>query len=167
MKKFLVAVAMAGVLSLGSMQKVYATDAEPTTAAGEAQTEETESSTTTGGVEGLGLTDGDSGISETDFTQFVDVPTPTIDANTSRFFETFGGKILGLLLKVLSVGLVLTCIADMCFVAVPATQSIFLALERSGIPIVSNEAHKCAGVAREQKAGADGAGGSGLPQLGA
>lgn len=134
-------------------------DTAETTEATETTTEEGED------MEVPGKENLDSGatmhdIDETEFGGFVEVPTPTLDKGTAQFFDTIGGKILGILLKLLSVGMLLTVVMDLVFVAVPATQGLFLSLERSGIPLISNEAHKCAGVPRAQAQGAQNGRGS-------
>lgn len=152
--------AFAPIVASMSRMTVYASDTAVETTTTETGSAETTTETTS---EDAATTHqpGQSGVDEGYFETFVDVPTPTIDETTSRFFETIGGKILGLLLKILSVGLILTCLCDLVFVAVPFTQGLFLSLERSGIPIVSNEAHTCAGVPREKPMNQQGRGSGG------
>lgn len=99
-----------------------------------------------------------SGIAEDDALRFIEAPKATLDENTANIFNTFGGKILGFLLKALSVGLVLTVVCDLLYVAVPITQGLFQSLERSGIPIISTEAHTAAGTQRQKAQGEQGSG---------
>lgn len=93
---------------------------------------------------------------------FGEVPKPVLDSGIAKFFDTMGGKILGVLLKILSVGMVLTVVADLVFIAVPFTRGIALSMERSGFYIVSNEAHQAAGVPREQPMNRQGHGRGGM-----
>lgn len=134
-------------------------DTEVTT---EATTEETPTETPAADDTGSRTNPASSGdMSEIDFQQMVDIPNPTLDSGTAAFFDTVGGKILGFLLKLLSVGMLLTCVADLVFIAVPFTQGMFLAAERSGFPIISNEAHQAAGVPKEMPMNRQGRGGAG------
>lgn len=150
--------AFAPIVASMSRMTVYASDTAVETTTTETGSTETTTETTS---DDTVPQSGQSGVDEGYFESFVEVPTPTIDETTTRFFETIGGKILGILLKVLSVGLILTCLCDLVFVAVPFSQGLFLSLERSGIPIVSNEAHACAGVPREKPMNQQGRGSGG------
>ncbi len=145
--------------------RVFAADGDPsasgdTEVTTEATTEETPTETPAADDTGSSTTPASSGdMSEIDFQQMVDIPDPTLDSGTAAFFDTVGGKILGFLLKLLSVGMLLTCVADLVFIAVPFTQGMFLAAERSGFPIISNEAHQAAGVPKEMPMNRQGRGG--------
>lgn len=145
--------------------RVFAADEDPsasgdTEVTTEATTEETPTETPAADDTESRTNPASSGdMSEIDFQQMVDIPDPTLDSGTAAFFDTVGGKILGFLLKLLSVGMLLTCVADLVFIAVPFTQGMFLAAERSGFPIISNEAHQAAGVPKEMPMNRQGRGG--------
>lgn len=145
--------------------RVFAADGDPsasgdTEVTTEATTEETPTETPAADDTESRTNPASSGdMSEIDFQQMVDIPDPTLDSGTAAFFDTVGGKILGFLLKLLSVGMLLTCVADLVFIAVPFTQGMFLAAERSGFPIISNEAHQAAGVPKEMPMNRQGRGG--------
>jgi hypothetical protein len=145
--------------------RVFAADGDPsasgdTEVTTEATTEETPTETPAADDTESRTNPASSGdMSEIDFQQMVDIPDPTLDSGTAAFFDTVGGKILGFLLKLLSVGMLLTCVADLVFIAVPFTQGMFLAAERSGFPIISNEAHQAAGVPKEMPKNRQGRGG--------
>jgi hypothetical protein len=148
--------------------RVFAADEDPSATGAEVTTEatteetptETPTETPAADDTGSGTNPASSGgMSEIDFQQMVDIPDPTLDQGTAAFFDTVGGKILGFLLKLLSVGMLLTCVADLVFIAVPFTQGMFLAAERSGFPIISNEAHQAAGVPKEMPMNRQGRGG--------
>lgn len=113
--------------------------------AGDTETSEPEETSETVG--------GNSSMSEEELMQFAEVPKPVLDNGVAKFFDTVGGKILGFLLKLLSVGMVISVVLDLVFVAVPFTRGIALSLERSGIHLISNEAHIAAGVPKETPQG--------------